>query len=146
MGFGSWYVLRALVHACLTQFKNIYYRRTRRLDIPIITNITLLGRDEEPKTEREKWHKVPLSIRDGVMGTPPLHLWYYLGPPVRDMATAQKKDIITELDVLFGTDKPWWGFEKYPLAVYPGKEDRIEPVWLIYRRGVKREYSKSRWL
>lgn len=52
------------------------------------------------------------------------------------MTTEERSNIVTELDVLYGQDDPWYGFEKLQPATMQGT-DRLEPVWLIYRRGVK---------
>ena len=53
----------------------------------------------------------------------------------------RKNNIVTEIDVLFGKDQPWYGFDKVEHAAYDGV-GRAEPVWVTYRKGVKREYMR----
>ena len=86
----------------------------------------------------EGWQKVATSVRSGLRGTPPLYLWYKLGKIAGDMTAEQKANIITELDVLYGEDVPWYGFEKLEPATLL-KHRNLEPTWVTYRRGVKSE-------
>lgn len=116
---------------------NMYYRRTRRLDVPLITEFKLLPSGEEPGTGTDMWFKVKRSIRDGVMREKPLYLWYKIGKAMNEMTTEEKQQIITEVDVLFGEDRPWYGFEKVEPAVTPEKDGVIQSVYVTYRRGVK---------
>ncbi|KAI6010736.1 Metallo-dependent phosphatase-like protein [Pisolithus orientalis] len=116
---------------------NLYYRRTRRLDVPLITEFKLLPSGEEPGTRTDMWFKVKRSIRDGVVRQKPLYLWYKIGKAMNEMTTEEKQQIITEVDVLFGEDRPWYGFEKVEPAVTPEKDGVIESVYVTYRRGVK---------
>jgi hypothetical protein len=119
--------------------QNLYYRRTRRLDVPLIIDLRLLHSHETPSPLDPSWHKVPRSIRDGVMHSPPLFLWYRTGKTMRDMSPKEKQeDLVTELDVLYGADRPWYGFESLDVPVTPEREGRIEGAWLTYRRGVRR--------
>ncbi|KAH7926417.1 Metallo-dependent phosphatase [Leucogyrophana mollusca] len=116
---------------------NIYYRRTRRIDIPLITDIQLLPPSERPTPLTDPWVKVDHSIRDGVMRTEPLYLWYRTGKTMHEMTEEEKAQLITEVDVLYGEDRPWYGFDKLQPAVTPEKEGRLESVYVSYRRGVK---------
>ena len=50
--------------------------------------------------------------------------------------------MITEIDVLFGEDRPWYGFEKLEPAVTPEKEGILDSVYMTYRRGVKGEWDR----
>src|ERR1700761_1691643 len=142
---GMWFLVRladtyAMACCDIAIPQNIYYRRSRRLDIPLINNITLLPKDIEPNTDADSWQKVPISIRDGVIGATPLFLWYHLGPPLRELSgPADKNKLVTELDVLFGESKPFWGFERLETPINEGKEGKLDPVWLTYRRGVTGE-------
>jgi hypothetical protein len=116
---------------------NIYYRRTRRQDISLITELLLLPENELPSPISPFWHKVGRSIRDGVPRSPPLYLWYRTGKTLSQMnAQERQEDVITELDVLFGEDTPWYGFEKLDPPTTPEEEGRVEAVSLTYRRGV----------
>lgn len=81
---------------------------------------------------------VPVSLRDGVPRVPPLFLWYKLGPRMSYMSGEQKTNIITELDVLFGDDRPWYGFERLTPPTTEATA-HLDSAWLTYRRGVKRK-------
>ncbi|KDR80533.1 hypothetical protein GALMADRAFT_90903 [Galerina marginata CBS 339.88] len=114
---------------------NIYYRRTRRQDINLITEIRLYLENERPES-LESWHKADISLRAGIRGTPPIFLWYKTGKTSGDMSPEERASIITEIDVLYGEDVPWYGFEKLePPTLAQGK--KVEATWITYRRGVK---------
>lgn len=118
--------------------QNIYYRRTRRLDIPLINDIRLLPKGEEPSST-DGWTKVSVSLRSGQFGTEPLFLWYHTGPPSSLLTAEQKANLITEIDVLYGDDIPWYGFEKLGPATLVGKPGYTLDTWITMRRGVKRK-------
>lgn len=142
---GLWRLVRNLFHlwpSHLILLQNIYYRRTRRLDISLVTDLKLLsGSQSPPSTER--WIKISRSIRDGVSGEPPLYLWYRTGKTVKEMSVQEKQeDLITELDVLYGADRPWYGFYKLEPSVTI-ESGRVSSEWITYRKGVKRAFFAS---
>lgn len=49
----------------------------------------------------------------------------------------RQKDLITELDILYGENPAWFGFSKVDPPITAEQEGRIQSVWLTYRRGVK---------
>ncbi|KAG6837346.1 hypothetical protein H0H93_010948 [Arthromyces matolae] len=114
---------------------NIYYRRTRRQDVNLVTDIQLLAQNEHPSSSGD-WRKVNTSLRAGIFRAPPLFLWYRVGTTAGDMTTAERGNLITELDVLYGEDVPWYGFQKLEPPTMPEKGN-TEATWLTYRRGVK---------
>ncbi|THH09733.1 hypothetical protein EW145_g1812 [Phellinidium pouzarii] len=114
----------------------IYYRRSRRLDVDLVNDLILLPKDKEPAASGN-WRKVTTSIRDGVYNVPPLFLWYSLGERMSYLSSDMKQNLITELDVLFGDDRPWYGFERLTPPTIPGQEGRVDSAWVTYRRGVK---------
>ncbi|KAJ6610238.1 Metallo-dependent phosphatase-like protein [Mycena sp. CBHHK59/15] len=116
-------------------YLNIYYRRTRRQDVNLITDIKLYPESESP-LPTDSWKKAPLSLRSGVMGVPPLYLWYRVGKTSGDMTAEERQNIVTELDVLYGDDIPWYGFEKLEPATMLHRRSE-ESTWLTMRRGVK---------
>ncbi|KAI0054414.1 Metallo-dependent phosphatase [Artomyces pyxidatus] len=116
---------------------HLYYRRTRRLDIPLITDLQLLPASSSPSSDPSAWTKSPLSIRDGVVRAEPLFLWYKTGKTLQEMTTEERQELITEVDVLFGDGEPWFGFEKLEPATTEAQQGRRENVWVTYRRGVK---------
>jgi hypothetical protein len=139
---GLLYLVSSIPHVLLQVWnfvqQHLYYRRTRRRDIPLITDIQLLPKNAEPtNSDREKWNKVEHSVRDGVVGLPPLYLWFKLGPSLQELDDSDKKKLVTELDVLYGKDRTWYGFEKVDAAINEGEGGKVDPVWLTLRRGVK---------
>lgn len=99
----------------------------------------MLGESDEsllPGSASE-WHKVHRSIRDGVIGEPPLFLWYRLGPTMSELSSSD--NLITEVDVLNGDGRPFYGFDKLSTPIYQGRPGQNENVFLAYRRGVKRK-------
>ena len=77
-----------------------------------------------------------MSLRTGIYRAPPLFLWYCVGKTAAEMTTEERAHIITEIDVLYGEDVPWYGFEKVEPPTMP-QNGNIEATWLTYRRGVK---------
>ncbi|KAG6866553.1 hypothetical protein C0991_002038 [Blastosporella zonata] len=119
----------------VSPYLNVYYRRTRRQDINLVTDIELLTKDQEPSSPGT-WHKAPTSLRAGIFRAPPLYLWYRTGNTAGEMTAVERSNIITELDVLYGEDVPWYGFEKLEPPTMP-ERGSVEATWLTYRRGVK---------
>ncbi|KAG6857449.1 hypothetical protein H0H87_003516 [Tephrocybe sp. NHM501043] len=119
----------------ISPYLNVYYRRTRRQDINLVTDIELLADKQEPSSPGT-WHKVPTSLRAGIFRAPPLFLWYRTGNTAGEMTAVERSNIITELDVLYGEDVPWYGFEKLEPPTMP-ERGSVEATWLTFRRGVK---------
>ena len=116
--------------------QNVYYRRTRRHDIPLVTDLLVLPDSTTPSGAG--WQRVKTSVSPRGEKR---FLWYKAEKPWRDMTEAERKnDLVTELDVLFGADTPWYGFERIDRAAFDG-DDKVEPVWLTYRKGIRRECS-----
>ncbi|GJJ11195.1 hypothetical protein Clacol_005427 [Clathrus columnatus] len=120
----SWYYL------------HMYYRRTRKRDIPLITDLKLLpagGEDSLP--DRHHWYSTGTSLREGVQPKKPLYLWYKLGPPLQQLDKNQTNNLITELDVIYGPGPVMHGYQ--PLQPYVTEEGAtdFEPVKIAYRRG-----------
>jgi hypothetical protein len=119
--------------------QNIYYRRTRRLDVPLITELKLLPEGEQPTPMSDAWHKVQKSARTGVASLPPLFLWYKAEKTAQQMSNAEKQnDLITELDVTYGEDIPWYGFDKLSPPTTPEIKNKRQSAHITFRRGVKR--------
>ena len=122
--------------------QNLYYRRTRRLDVPLITDLLLLPKGEAPPEANGDWVNVNWSIRDGVPGQAPLYLWYKQGPTRSQLNDTQAANLITEIMVHRGDGRTWYGFDKLSTPVSVGKKGISENVYLSYRRGVKCAYSR----
>jgi hypothetical protein len=46
--------------------------------------------------------------------------------------------LITEIDVLYGSNVPWYGFKELSPPTTEEQEKRLEKVTLLYRKGVPR--------
>ncbi|KAF5351514.1 hypothetical protein D9758_007250 [Tetrapyrgos nigripes] len=119
----------------LSGYLHTYYRRTRRQDVNLITKIHLLEAHEEP-TPLDGWTKVETSLRAGVYGAPPLFLWYYTGKTMMDSSAEERSQIITEIDMHFGNDDPWYGFEKLKPPTTLASPGKKENAFMTIRRGV----------
>lgn len=118
-------------------YLHVFYRRTRRQDAPLITDIQVLSGHFEGN-EQAGWKKVATSVRDGVPGEKPLFLWYQTGKSMGEMSKEEKKNgYIMELDVLYGEDRPWYGFDRMDKPIDGEVEGKSESVWLSYRKGLK---------
>ncbi|OJT14478.1 hypothetical protein TRAPUB_8978 [Trametes pubescens] len=113
---------------------NVFYRRTRRHDIPLVTELRVLPDKETPSPFSSAWNRVAHPINPAGEKR---YLWYKTDRTWRDMTEAERRtDIVTEIDVIFGSDEPWYGFDRANAAAFDGT-DKKEPVWLTYRKGVK---------
>ncbi|EJD43821.1 Metallo-dependent phosphatase [Auricularia subglabra TFB-10046 SS5] len=115
---------------------NIYYRRTRRFDVPLITDIKILPVGGESELEDlSSWKRTSTSLRDGVPGAAKLYLWYKIGPTLQEYHNGNAtSNLVTEVDVLYGDGPAWYGFQKLPTPITEGK-GKDGPVWLTYRKG-----------
>lgn len=116
----------------------LYYRRTRRRDVPLVSDIKLLAPGLTPSGDGD-WVKAKLSLRDGVVRSPPLFLWYLKGKTLQDISEVERQSLITELDVVYGDGDPWYGFERLSPPTTE-KSARAESVSITMRRGVKRAF------
>ena len=73
-----------------------------------------------------------------------MFLWYKAEKTLQQMAEQEMKNIITEIDVIFGEDEPWYGFEKVEPPVAEGQVLSAS-VYITVRRGVKRTSLPSRY-
>ena len=113
----------------------LYYRRTRRRDVPLISDIKLLPPAVTPSGDGD-WVKTTRSLRDGVVRSSPLFLWYLKGKTLQDISEVERQSLITELDVVYGDGDPWYGFERLSPPTTE-KSARAESVSITMRRGVK---------
>jgi hypothetical protein len=85
------------------------------------------------------WVKAARSLRDGVVRSSPLFLWYLKGKALQDISEVERQSLITELDVVYGDGDPWYGFERLSPPTTE-KSARAESVSITMRRGVKRAF------
>lgn len=120
----------------------MFYRRSRRLDVDLITDIAVLkdNKEDHLSPPREAWHRASTSLTDGVRPKQPrLNLWYKLRPPVSLVSEDKAiEEVITEIDVLYGEGRPWYGFQKTNREIMKATA-KTDSVWLTYRKGVKRK-------
>ncbi|EIW71023.1 hypothetical protein M231_07534 [Tremella mesenterica] len=123
-------------------YLNLYYRRTRRLDVPLITDIRVAP-DPPPEdiaSELEGWTKASGDLHSGIWPTQPaMRLWYKVADQTWDGWKRQEimdEDYITELDVVYGDGDPWFGFERVQGGkVVDAKAGRWDSVDIAFRRG-----------
>ena len=101
----------------------------------MVTDIRVLPEKQTPSPFDGNWVRVSNSVSPRGQK---LYLWYYRGKTLSEMTAAERRnDLITEIDVTYGDNRPWYGFEKLEPPVAP-KEGKSESVWLTVRKGVKR--------
>ena len=133
---------------CATRYLSVYYRRTRRLDVPLISDLRVVPEPppDDMIAELDGWVKAEGDLHSGIWPTQSeLRLWYKLKDQDWDDWGWWKKqndilydyvETITELDVVFGDNDPFYGFERVKGGkVTEGKEDRWQSVDLAFRRG-----------
>jgi hypothetical protein len=124
-------------------YLNVYYRRTRRLDVPLITDLRVVP-EPVPDTligDLEGWIQAKGDLHDGIWPKQPvMRLWYKLdhsdGTEKRQGMVGTEEGIITELDIVYGDAEPFFGFQRVQggkiLDEKPGKWESVD---LAYRRG-----------
>ncbi|KAH8832657.1 Metallo-dependent phosphatase-like protein [Flagelloscypha sp. PMI_526] len=117
---------------------HIYYRRTRRQDVNLVDKILLLEEHKEPEDiQSGGWKKADMSVRNGLKDVEHVYLWYHVGKTAAEMNEQEKANLITEIDILYGEDIPWYGFEKLEPPAIPFVKGRLEAIHVTTRRGVK---------
>ncbi|WOO76974.1 putative inactive purple acid phosphatase 29 [Vanrija pseudolonga] len=109
----------------------VYYRRTRRLDVPLISDLRIAT-----DVSDDGWTKAHGNLHSGLYPKQDkIHLWYKL--QTQDGQTeGLQQDIITEIDVLYGDDAPFYGFHRVDGGkIVNAKAGKYESVDLVYRRG-----------
>jgi len=121
-------------------YLNIYYRRTRRLDVPLITDLRVVP-EPVPDTlalDLEGWTQAKGDLHDGIWPTQPvMRLWYKLSDQgVKRQGITENDQIVTELDIVYGDSEPFFGFQRVQGGkVLDEKAGKWESVDLAYRRG-----------
>lgn len=123
---------------------SIYYRRTRRLDVPLITSLHLLRSNESVSSlpgSEHSWVRASGDLHDGLYPSEdPLYLYYEVKKPLAGIpAGIELEELVTEVDVQYGEAKHVaWGFSKSNIPVVEGR-DASKPrqaVWITYRKGM----------
>lgn len=122
----------------------MYYRRTRRLDVPLIDDIQVHPDPPPASFNPEGWVKASGDLHSGTWPTQPeLRMWYHTRKPNSPGGVASdhlspredRKEIITEIDLLYGEGPPFFGFERaVGDLIMKSEGHRWEQVSLTYRR------------
>lgn len=100
-----------------------------------VTELRLLPKEGEGRLpDRNSWYSAGTSLRDGIVGQAALYLWWKLGPTRQQLSQNETRNLITELDVVYGAGPPMYGFETLDPEVTAGRAD-VDPVKVAYRRG-----------
>ncbi|CAE6397275.1 unnamed protein product [Rhizoctonia solani] len=117
----------------------IYYRRSRRLDVPLITDIRIIDEGDEGSIsdDGKTWKQAEGVLTDGIYPrVTNRRLWYSLQKPYANATQGEELDeVVTELDVLYGEDEPFWGFKRVEGIIYPGRPGKSVPISLVARKG-----------
>jgi hypothetical protein len=122
-------------------YLNVYYRRTRRLDVPLITDLRVVP-EPVPDTLAsglEGWTSAKGDLHDGIWPAQPvMRLWYKLSDQSarKRQGIAEDDQIITELDIVYGDSEPFFGFQRVQGGkVLDEKAGKWESVDLAFRKG-----------
>jgi hypothetical protein len=142
--------MRYCITTHLARYLYVYYRRTRRLDVPLISDIRVVP---EPPPDNmtdllKGWTKAEGDLHSGVWPSQSeMRIWYRTEDQDWTFRKRQEEvsydyvKFITEMDVVYGDDEPFYGFQKVEGGpIIQSKEGRWESVNLSYRKGT---YSES---
>ncbi|KAH7335387.1 Metallo-dependent phosphatase [Rhizoctonia solani] len=117
----------------------IYYRRSRRVDVPLITDIRIVDEGDEGSIpdNGKTWKQAEGILTDGIYPrVKNRRLWYSLQKPYANATQGEElDDVVTELDILYGEDEPFWGFKRVEGVIYPGRPGKSVPISLVARKG-----------
>ncbi|KAG8690860.1 hypothetical protein FRC11_008574 [Ceratobasidium sp. 423] len=117
----------------------IYYRRSRRVDVPLITDIRIVDEGDEGSIpdNGKTWKQAEGILTDGIYPrVKNRRLWYSLQKPYANATQGEElDDVVTELDILYGEDEPFWGFKRVEGVIYPGRPGKSVPMSLVARKG-----------
>lgn len=122
----------------------MFYRRTRRLDTPLISDIRVVS-EPVPDTLQDDltgWIKASGDLHSGIWPTQKeSRIWYKLQEQswANDRRQGMSLDfgeIVTEVDVVYGDDEPFYGFSRVNGGkVLDAKLGKWDSVDLAFRRG-----------
>jgi hypothetical protein len=133
-------------------YLNIFYRRTRRLDVPLITDLRVVPEPvpETLSSDLEGWTQAEGDLHDGIWPSQPtMRLWYKVTDQSllldgKRQGMTSEDQIITELDIVYGDAEPFFGFQRVQGGkVLDEKAGKWESVDLAYRRGNPSESSRD---
>jgi len=128
----------------MLRFLHVYYRRTRRLDTPLVSDIRVVPEPVPDTLQNDLigWTKASGDLHSGIWPSQAeSRIWYKLqeqswASQTRQALKLDFGEIITEIDIVYGDDEPFFGFRRVNggkvLDAKPGKWDSVD---LAYRRG-----------
>ena len=126
----------------IRRYLYVWYRRTRRLDASLITDIRMLPESISTTLSDELqidgWIKAEGNLHSGVWPSQAeMRLWYTKQDATsRRRASVNDSSVITEIDVLYGDGPAFFGFERVPGGkIMDEKAGQWESVDLTVRRG-----------
>ncbi|GAK65509.1 phosphatase dcr2 [Moesziomyces antarcticus] len=129
----------------------LFYRKSRRRDVQNVVEIRLVEEGEPHPSGDDGWHRVKTGLRSKVVkmmaGEKSLHLYYRTKSPAqyeqeklgfwkekRAPLTSGPFDPITELDLVYGDNPPWPGFESAGVVSHPHSAIGSSQISLSFRR------------
>ena len=122
----------------------IFYRKSRRYDVPRVVEIRLVEQGVHNKPKGKGWHRAKHDLRSKylrVVGKEKnLHLYYRtVGGPEEENRRRRKEqlpdqDPITELDIVYGDNPAWPGFDIAGVITTSHPDMGAARVALSYRR------------
>ncbi|ORX34309.1 Metallo-dependent phosphatase-like protein [Kockovaella imperatae] len=125
---GKWVMVKKDLNAQAgIWYLNVYYRRTRRLDTALITDVRLVSGSSQANSSLEGWTRADGDLHAGTWPSlPPVYLWY----------KSSEGTPVTEIDVIYGDADPFYGYHRVVGGkVTEAKAKRWESVDLAVRRG-----------
>ncbi|SAM83466.1 related to DCR2-dosage-dependent cell cycle regulator [Ustilago bromivora] len=129
----------------------IFYRRSRRRDVRNVVELKLVEEGETPPTPGgdEGWHRIKTGLRSKtvrlISGEKALHLYYRTVSPAQRQAQSsglwkrKAAEAVTELDLVYGNNPPWPGFESAGLVSQEHSSIGAAQVSLSFRRNPMRK-------
>lgn len=114
---------------------NVWYRRTRRLDVPVITNLQVLPNPPPDNLDLDGWTLAHGELHAGVSSQEDLRLWYKTRS--QSAIASSKDEIITEISLHYGDDEPFFGFHRVNggMVTPADVKGKYESVDIVWRRG-----------
>ncbi|CAK9785592.1 Metallo-dependent phosphatase [Cutaneotrichosporon oleaginosum] len=124
---GQWVLVNNdLNHRTSVTFLYLYYRRTRRLDVALVTDLQIVADPPPAELLADGWVQAHGSLHTDVFLKPKLRLLYKTGPG----------EHVTEVMPHFGDGPPFFGFQRARGGkVVEAKAGQWDSVDVVYRKG-----------
>ncbi|ODO07841.1 hypothetical protein I350_03420 [Cryptococcus amylolentus CBS 6273] len=158
---GKWVIVERDLNARTgIWYLNIYYRRTRRLDTKLITDIRIVehppSAEDQAILDAEEWMLASGDLHNGVWPSHnEMRIWYKLGDQSwgdwkrhqgrqddtesedqQDLVDWSYGDFINEIDIIYGDDDPFFAFKRVTGGpVMRAEQGRWDSVDIALRKG-----------